>query len=372
MNGNKYEVDVEEKEPIKKRIEEMVVEGKIKLPIYKDPDLIKNILKGIIVVGFLSGVILLLTRDVLTALAFVLAAIIYGFACVKKVTPEEKAIKITLWTPNTDWVYSGGIYWRWFLFEWFFPFPTEQIVIDVPEQEIITQEKTVNGKTISGAVVKIDSVFYGFWPDDAKGLCLAYRKAPDPYNEKALKKFFVPFLASVERRVAGRFDWLELQQTQKPFVDALSKEIKEDDEGPMAKSHIEEFSIQFEVVKLPIGLAEAITAPQIATFQLEAGKKTAQLDRIKKEEAGKGDAFAREQLLQAMQKYPKQAVVLMYEEMARGQASTIFYELPREMKDMFKEGGEIPEELSAIWQTMPKAQRAVMAREFLENLRKKK
>lgn len=367
-----YGNGIGKKEPERPREEVVLIEGKIKPPIYKDPNLIKNIIKGIIVVSFLSGVILLLTRDALATLTFVLTAVLYGFACVKKVVPEEKAIKITLWTPNTDWVYSGGVYWRWFLFEWFYAFPTEQIVIDIPEQEIITQEKTVNGKTISGAVVKIDSVFYGFWPDDAKGLCLAYKKAPDPYNEKALKKFFVPFFASVERRVAGRFDWLELQQTQKSFVNTLDEEIREDEEGPMAKSRITEFSIQFEVVKLPTGLAEAITAPQISAFKLEAGKKDAELDKIKKKAAGEGDAYAREQLLGAMKKYPVQAINIMYEEMAKGQASTIFFELPSEMKNMIGQGGEIPEELKAIWNVTPKPERALLMKQFLLWLKNKK
>lgn len=352
--------------------EEREGKNKVKLPLIKDPNLYKKIIWGLIMIFGFSAVVLFVTKDwMATILSFVMMAIL-AMVCIKDIGAEYKGFKITLWTPNTEYLYTGGAFWRLFLLEWFYLFPTEQIVIDIPKQQVITEEKTRNGKTVSSAVIDIDSVLYAFWPDNAEDLVAAYKKAPDPFNEAKLFKFFAPYLAAVIRRIAGRFDWIEVQQTQRSFTEALSEEIQNDSEGPFAKSRIKDFTIQFQLVILPTDLSVAISKPQIATFNLEAGKKDAELDRIKKQKAGEGDAYARKQLLAAMKEYPVQAINIMYEEMAKGQASTIFFELPSEMKSIIGQGGEIPEELKAIWDVTPKSQRSFMVKEFLLWLKNKK
>jgi regulator of protease activity HflC (stomatin/prohibitin superfamily) len=347
-------------------------QGPVKPPIKDDPNFIKNILLGS---GIIFGIALTfqgLFRDGLTAFSFLLMVFAYIFVCLKNISPEEKGIRITLWTPEEDYVYTGGLYWRWFPFQWFYLFPTEQVIIDIPPQKVITSEKKIGEKVYSEADITVNAVLYFFWPSTPKGLCKAYRRAPSPFDLEKLHKFFKPSMAATVRRVAGRFSWLEVRASSEGYVDDLHKEIRENIRGPVVKSGITDFNVENELVKLPPGLEETISLEQQSIYRLEAGKKDAELERIKRAEAGKGDAEARRQILTAMKETPEMAIVLMYEEMAKGPASTIFYELPRELKDIVREGSEIPDELRSVWKTIPKPERTAIAREFVNWLQTKK
>lgn len=350
-------------------------EGGTKPPLKDDPNLIKNIILGMVYIAFVSVILFWMTgKDISTVATFLIATAGYISLCPKKISPEEKGIKVTLWTPSRKYVYTGGLYWRWFLFQWFYLFPTEQVIIDIPEQEVLTERKTINEEPYSAANVWVDAAFYFFWPDTAEGLCDAYKKAPNPHNMDKLYNFFTPSLATLVRRVAGRFSWIEVQKGGEEYVNALHQEIEDNKNGPVVKSGIDDFSVENKKVKLPPELEEKLSAEQQSIFNLRAGIKDAELEKIKLIEAGKGNAEARKLILEAMEKSPEMAKLLTLQEMAQGEASTIFFELPTGLKDAMTgtTSGEIPEELKALWQTIPKAQRSKFLQEAIKSMQTKK
>lgn len=358
----------------------------IKPPLKDDPNLIKNMILGVICIAIVSVVLFWVTeKDTSTVIAFLMATAGYISLCTKEISPEKKGVKVTLWTPSREYLYTGGLYWRWFLFQWFYLFPTEQVIIDVPEQEVLTERKTINEEPYSAANVWVDAAFYFFWPDTAEGLCDAYKKAPNPYDMDKLYKFFTPSLATLVRRVAGRFSWIEVQKGGEEYVDALHQEIAGNKNGPVVKAGITDFSVENKKVKLPEPLEEKLSAEQQADFELKAGKNIAELDKIKRVKAGEGDAEARRLILEAMEGSPEMAKLLTLQEMAQGDASTIFFELPAGLKDAMsgttsdKIPDELrsfwqtmPEELRALWKTMPKAQRSELLQEFVKSVQTKK
>jgi|GEM_PF-2904922 len=347
--------------------------GLVKPPLKNDPNLLPKIFSGIAGIIAISW-IMSLAEQAPVIPYFWIAAIIYSAACLKNISPEEKGIKITLWTPDEKYKYTGGLYWRWFLFQWFYLFPTEQVIIDIPEQKVITAKEIeiIDGekRVYSEAEIRVNAVLYFFWPDTPKGLCEAYRKAPSPYNLEKLHKFFKPSLAATVRRVAGRFSWLRVRMSEEGYVDALHKEVEDNEKGPIVKAGITDFNIENESVELPPTLEALITAMQEAAYEKDAGEIKAELERIKLAKKGEGDAEARERILAAMAKNPEMAKLLTLQEMAQGPASTIFVEIPRELKGALS-GDEIPQDLIDLWKTIPKSQRTSIMTEFLKSLKKK-
>lgn len=348
--------------------------GPIKPPLKDDPSLIPKIFLGIGGMIIISWVMLSEEQDLMIPF-FWIAVIVYSVACLKNITPEEKGIKIILNTPDERHMYTGGLYWRWFFFQWFYLFPTEQVVIDIPEQEVITAEETITSdsgrkKVYSEAKVGINAVLYFFWPDTPEGLCEAYRKAPNPYSQEKLHRFFEPSLAAMIRGVAADFSWLKVRMNEQEYVDALQKEVKDNKKGPISKACITDFSIENKLVSLPPDLEKQITAEQEAIYAKEAGKHTAELNRIQKIEAGKGDAEAIRLELEAMAENPEMSRVRALQKMAEGDASTIFVEIPKELSGALS-GNEIPQEFADIWNTLPKSQRTHLATKLAELGKKK-
>lgn len=347
--------------------------GPVKLPLKDNPSLLLKIFLGVAGIVIVS-LVMLLAEQVLAMALLWIAVIVYIAACLKDITPEEKGIKITLWTPDEEYMYTGGLYWRWFPFQWFYLSPTEQVIIDIPEQKVITAKETatIDGekKVYSEAEIGVNAVLYFFWPDNPKGLCEAYRKAPDPHNLEKLNKFFKPSLAATVRRVAGRFSWLRVRMSEQEYMNALHEEVKDNEKGPMVKAGITDFNIENESVELPPALEKLITAMQEATYEKDAGEINAELERIKLAKKGEGDAEARERILAAMAKNPEMAKLLTLQEMAQGPASTIFVEIPKELKGALS-GDEIPPDLVNLWNTIPKSQRTGIVTEFLKSLKKK-
>ena len=348
----------------------MIDERDLKPPLKDDLDLIiKMVIIGVIGTVLVSAVVWALTKDVLSVVGLLLMIGAYILLCLAKLEFEEKAVIVTLWTPHDEYVYSGGMYWRWWPFQWFCSFTTEQVIIDIPQQEIISIARDVDGVSYDAAVCKIDAALYCFWPDTAKGLCQAYRHAPNPDNHEKLLLFFTPSLASLLRRVAGRFAWIEIQESKENYINALHGEISGDENGPIHKAGIESFSFVNKEVKLPLDIADHISERQKARYLREAGKITAELERIKLTEKGKGDAEARRQILKAMEESPEMAKLLTLQEMAQGQASTIFFELPEGLKSAFSES-EIPKEFRELlkaWKMFPESKK----KEIMEDLKKK-
>jgi len=327
-------------------------------PLKDDPYLLIKIVIGTIVTVILSIAIFAINKNVIEVFVFLLLAIVYYIACLKKVSAERKGIGITLWTPkipDSDKIYSGGIYWRWFPFQWLYLWPTEQTVIDIPKQKVVTAEKVIPAtatrelKVYTEANIEINAVVYFFWPNTASGLLCAYKNAPHPDNLEKLFTFFKPYLASKVRKIAGRFSWLDVRMSTDDYEKELHDGIVNDTEGAIRKAGITKFKVENEIVTLPETLEDSITKEQEEIYKKAAGIHTAELNKIAIKAKGEGDAYAREQLLKAMKRYPTQAVNIMYEEMAKGESSTIFFELPSEMKEMLKEGGDVPDELKAIW-----------------------
>jgi regulator of protease activity HflC (stomatin/prohibitin superfamily) len=343
--------------------------GPVKPPLKDSPKLLLNIFLGLVGVIAVSVIM-----DPASRCYFWLAVIVYSVACLKNISPEEKGIKVTLWTPNESYMHTGGLYWRWFLFQWFYLFPTEQVILNIPEQQVVTAEKTVTidgkEKVYSEADIGVDAVLYFFWPNNPVDLCQAYRKAPSPSDLAKLHKFFKPSMAATIRRVAGRFSWLEVRVSGQEYMDTLHNEISGNIRGPIVKSGITDFNIENELVKLPPELEKAITMEQEAIYAKEAGKHNAELDKIKITKEGEGKAEARRAILAAMAENPEMAKLLTLQEMAQGGASTIFYELPKELRGAISEV-EIPEELQQLWNALPKPERTVLMTEFLKSLKKK-
>jgi len=360
---------------------EKIEYGPVKPPLKDDPNLLLNIFLGVVGIVIISF-IMLLANQVLLAFFLWIAIIVYSAACLKNISPEKKGIKITLWTPDEKYMYTGGLYWRWFLFQWFYLFDTEQVIIDIPEQKVITAKETITidgeKEVYSEAEIGVNAVLYFFWPDTPEGLCKAYRKAPNPHDLEKLHKFFKPSLAATVRRVAGRFSWLRVRTSEEKYVDALHKEVESNKRGPMVKSGITDFNIENESVELPLQLEALITAKQEASFEKQAGKIKAELEKIKLVKEGEGNAKARELKLAAMAKNPEMAVVLMYEEMAKGESSTIFAEIPDVFRGNIKEkdfaalGKNVPEELRSIWKTLNQAERTLIMKEATKKLLGKK
>ena len=355
--------------------EERVVEyGPVKPPLKDDPNLPLKIFLGVVGIIVISWV-MLLAKQVLVIPFFWIAVIVYSVACLKTITPEEKGIKMTLNTLDEKYMYTGGLYWRWFFFQRFCLFPTEPLIIDIPRQEVVTAEEVITTsegkrKVYSEATIGIDAVLYAFWSDTPEGLCEAYRKAPNPFNPDKLYRFFEPSLAAMIRGVAADFSWLRVRMNDRDYVDALQKEVRDNKEGPISKACITDFSIENKEVKLPPELEKLITAEQEAILTKEAGKHGAELNRIQKIEAGKGNAEAISLELKAMAENPEMSRVRALQKMAEGEASTIFVEIPRELKGALS-GDEIPQEFVDIWKTIPKSQRANIATELAKLTKKK-
>lgn len=344
--------------------------GPVKPPLKDDPNFIVSVFIGLIVV-----VVVTIFLDPVSKLFFVLAVIVYSVVCFKKIIPERKGIKVTLETPDEENMYTGGVYWQWFPFQRFYLFPTEPVIIDIPEQQVVTAEEIVTigekKKVYSEADIGVNAVLYFFWPDTPKGLCEAYKKAPNPFDSEKLFKFFEPSLAAMVRGVAGDFSWLKIRMNNFEYIDALQKEVLNNKKGPISKAGITDFSIENKSVKLPPTLEALITKEQEATYEKAAGIHAAELDRISKVEAGKGVADAIKRKLEVMAENPDMARLLTFEKMAEGDASTIFVEIPQELKGALS-GDEIPSELAKLWNAMPKAQRTKLASKLLELSSKKK
>lgn len=357
------------------RNEEIAKEyGPVKSPLKDDPSLLLKIFLGVVGIIIISWLMLLAGR--VLAIPFLwIAVIVYIATCIKNITPEEKGVKITLSTPDERHMYTGGYYWRWFLFQWFYLVPTEQVVIDIPEQKVITAEEVVvtddgRKKVYSEANIEINAVLYFFWPDTPLGLCEAYRKAPSPYNQDKLHRFFEPSLAAMIRGVAADFSWLKVRMNDQEYVDALQKEVRENVKGPISKACITDFSIENKLVSLPPELEKKITAEQEAIYAKEAGKHDAELDRIRRVEAGKGNAEAIKLELEAMAENSEMARVRALQKMAEGDASTIFVEIPKELTGALS-GDEIPQEFANIWNALPKSERTHLATKLAELTKKK-
>ncbi|MBW6441068.1 SPFH domain-containing protein [Patescibacteria group bacterium] len=382
-------VETQEDKIINQVVNEIKLENNIIPPLIHDPILWQKILGWIIFMGFFSLVIYAINNNIWEVIAFCALVIVYSAACLKNITPEEKGIGITLSTPEMrkdDKVYSGGVYWRWFPLQWFYLFPTEQTIINIPRQSVVTAEKIIPStnehnverpaKVYTEANIDVDAVIYFFWPNTASDLCEAYRNAPSPYNLAKLFEFFKPYLSSKVRETIGQCSWLEVRMSTPNYRKIMYEAIASDKEGAFSKSRITKFNIENELVVLPKILEDAISKEQVAMFNKTAGVIDAELNKIKIKKAGEGTADAaqklgvatadaREKLLAVMKKYPIQAVNIMYEEMAKGQASTIFFELPSGMKSMLNQGGDIPSELKEIWDVTPKAQRAHLVEEIM-------
>ena len=348
-------------------------------PLKDDPNLSKNISLGLIWIGIVSVVIFIVSRNFIDILFFWFLAGVFIIACLKHISPERKGIRVTLGTPEipeSDEVYSGGIYWRWFLLQKFYLFPTEATIIDIPPQDVVTAsvEEDLEGrgkKIYAEAKITVNAVIYFFWPNTASGLCNAYKNAPHPDNLEKLHKFFKPYLASKVRKIAGNFSWLRVRVSSDDYEKAMHDGIADDRKGAIRKAGITDFKVENELVTLPKELEDSITAEQVSLLKKAAGKHDAELKKITLMAEGDGVAYTRGQVLKAMKDYPAEAIKLMYEEMAKGESSTIFFELPGEMKDMLEQGANLPDELKAVWDVMPKAQRSHLAKEFLLWLKQK-
>ena len=363
--NNYIELEVEET-----NLEEL--SDNIMPPLKDDPNLLRNIGLGLIWIGIVSVVIFVISRNFTDILSFWLLAGVYIIACLKHISPERKGIRVYLGTPEipeSDEVYSGGIYWRWLLLQKFYLFPTEATIINIPPQDVVTAsvEEEIEGrgkKIYAEAKIVIDAVIYFFWPNTASGLCKAYKNAPHPDNLKKLHEFFKPYLASKVRKTSGKFSWLRVRVSSDDYENEMHKSVG-DKKGAITKAGIIDFRVENENVTLPKELEDSITAEQVSMLKKAAGVHDAELEKITMEAKGEAAAYSREKMLESMKKHPVQAVNIMYEEMAKGESSTIFFELPGEMKNMLEKGSDIPDELQAMWKTVPKAQRSFLAKEFL-------
>ena len=340
-------------------------------PLKDDPNLLRNIALGSIWVGVMSVIIFLVSRNFTDIYFFWLLASVYSIFCLKNISPERKGIRVHLGTPEvpeSDEVYSGGIYWRWLFLQKFYLYPTEATIINIPPQDVVTASFRENtggiNKIYAEAKITIDAVIYFFWPNTASGLCDAYRNAPHPDNLKKLHEFFKPYLASRVRKIAGNFSWLHVRVSSDDYENAMHNGIAKDKRGAICKSGITDFIVENEKVTLPEELEDSITAEQVSLLKKEAGKHDAELLKITKMAEGDAAAYSREKLLKAMKEYPAEAIKLMYEEMAKGPSSTIFFELPVEMKDMLNKGSNV-EGFKSMWEVLPNAEKSFLAKELL-------
>lgn len=366
--GEEIEIEVETRTEISKK-----EYGLVKPPLKDDPNLILKILLGIGGVVIISWV-MLLTNQASVIPFFWIAVIVYSVASIKNITVKEKGVRETLSTLDERYIYTGGYYWRWFLFQRFHLFTTEPVVIDIPKQEVLTAKKTmfVDGReeVYAGANIKIDAVLYFFWADTPKGLCAACRKAPPPTNENKLYDFFEPSLAAMIRGVAGDYSWLTVRMNDRDYVNALQREVRNNKEGPISQAGITDFSIENKEVTLPPELEKLITAEQRAALEKRAGEIKADLEKIKIIKEGEGKAEAMRLELEAMAKNPEMARVRALQKMAQGDASTIFVEIPKELSGALS-GNEVSKEFADMWNALPKPQRTHLITE-LTKLGKKK
>ena len=351
------------------------------------------IIKSSIVTGIFTEIALILFGfqiiDQWTAVAVVVLGAAYSFSCCETIGGEEKAIKTRFKRPLPDKIFTSGLHWLWRPIEWFYKFPTEEQEIDIPSQEVITAKRIMEVDTIvtdkktgtssikkvlkeySEAIITIDGTFLYFWPDTAKGLVDAYKKAPNPNNEQRLFKFFTNPIAAILRRVSGRYSWLEVREGTPEYLDKLHKEITKEKMSPIIKAGIDEFRVYNTKVKLPEDLEKSITGPQVAALDKQSAITTAEAERIKLEEEGKGKAAARKAIFQAVEESEQGATLealLTLREMAQGQASTIFYELPVEITGQIGKalkGKETADELLQAYKLLsPGTQKLV--KEFID------
>ena len=352
-----------EKVVTRTKTERVVEYGPVKPPLKDDPNFILKVFLGVVGIAVISFA-MFLAEQVLVIPFFWIAVIVYSAACLKNITVKEKGVKETLSTLDEEYMYTGGYYWRWFLFQRFHLFSTEPLIINIPRQDVVTAEEIIitsegKRKVYSEAKIGIDAVLYAFWSNTPMGLCEACRKAPNPFDKDKLYEFFEPSLAAMIRGVAADYSWLRVRMNDRDYVDALQKEVRDNKEGPISKACITDFSIENKEVKLPLELNKLITAEQEAVYEKAAGEIKAELKKIEIIKEGEGNAEATEILLKVMDKYPEAARYLTQQKMAQGPASTIFYEIP-------KGGDELAQKISSLLKVMSKSERASFEDKLVE------
>ena len=138
-------------EPIELELEETSSLEKLSYnilpPLKDDPNLSRNIALGSIWIGVVSAIIFLVSRSFTDIFFFWLLAIVYSALCLKSISPERKGIRVHLGTPEvpeSDEVYSGGIYWRWLFLQKFYLYPTEATIINIPPQDVVSPTPTLS------------------------------------------------------------------------------------------------------------------------------------------------------------------------------------------------------------------------------------
>ena len=364
-------------------------------PRTEPPETIQEILQRIGIIAGVTAVLALIfaaTKQVQSVVAVIILGTVYTFLCYQIIGGEERALKRRWGRPLEDKVYNSGLVGKWWPIEDFYIFPTEEQQVDLPPQIVITAIKEIATKTSEGTTIKklyseakirIDTTFYWFWPETAKELVNAYKKAPNPNNKPALLNFFGNSVAALVRRVSGRYSWLEIRQGTDEYLREIHDEIKNEPMSPVVMAGVKKFRVYNTDVKLPEGLEEAITAPQIARLKKEATITTAEGEqaRLTKEGIGRAEAERkkREAIFKTVKEYEDGVIIetlLTLREMALGQASTIFYELPTQITGRLGkalESGEIKEgtakELLELWKLMPEETRKKI-KDFVEKQKK--
>ncbi len=232
-------------------------------------------------------------------LLFALLMLIYLAISVRLFSAEFVYMKLEFgkpvyWDGQPDGVKKGGgLGIVWAFRESVYAVPTINDSIDLDKQIITTKAKrTAMGDFSAVNDVQVDAVFYFNWPNEFESIKRTYLSAPPSGlypdgikkdERERLKQFVSKSLKGAIGIVLENASWFELKSREildrktslgsHKINDLISEEVCLNKSGPVAKAGWEDIRVEISDIILPSGFGEAMSMPEVASYEADARKK---------------------------------------------------------------------------------------------------
>lgn len=267
-----------------------------------------------------------------SSIAAVILVFCYITRCFRIVKEDEVAVLVTLGRPRR--VVKSGFIFVLFLFQWLKKYPTHIVVIPLREMGLVTvggkvkfvqnnpsviklgenqcrpekagsSEQTEEETNLLRAQVNIsgEETTYGearititptlcfTFPENNDLMEKTIRRVGDPYNKEKLKDLFEEPTIDAIRSVGGSKLWRMIALDRKKLAEETVITLQDEENDPIKLAGLTNVKIILAHMKLPTGLEEAITKPEIARLEGAALRtaKAAEADGIKKTRGAAND-----------------------------------------------------------------------------------